>query len=124
MLNISIAKITDPNTPKDAIYVGRTPRFGGPHPLANSFSHLPHANAIKVDSLENCLIRYKQFLWQCLKNTHPNLQFAAHIRQSLNDLLSLARSQPITLACHCTPARCHASIIKNCLLWLDQNSTK
>ena len=40
--------------------------------------------------------------------------------ESLIEILYAARRGPIELGCYCAPKACHADIIKNCLLWMNE----
>ena len=84
----------DPNTPKDAVYVGRPTKWG------NIFSHLPNTTAIyKVVSRDEAVDKYRQLLmtndvfWDVKR---------AEIRLELKGK---------DLVCWCAPKSCHADVL-------------
>jgi hypothetical protein len=80
----------DPNTPQDAIYVGRPTKFGNP------YSHLPNTKALhRVKNRSEAIRQYRIYLQH-----QPELIEAAKRELRGKDLV-----------CWCAPAECHATVL-------------
>lgn len=87
----------------NAVYCGRTPRFGGPSILANPF------RAGKDGTRDHVVdVLYRQHLWKLIESKQV----------TVDDLKRLAGH---TLLCHCKPLKCHCDVIASAVRWaLDQ----
>lgn len=115
------------NTAPQAVYVGRTPRYGGPSLLHNRWSFKDGTAAqFKVATLEECLARFRRFLGDCVLYKHPNAFERANVNVELVRLAQIATQRPLTLTCHCStperPAPCHAHIIASAIEWVATKS--
>ena len=84
------------------VYIGRgTARYGLPHsPLANPYSHQPHANALYVPNRNAAIEHYRQWLWHRIQAEDAAIRGA------------LAAIDPDTvLVCWCCPLPCHAEVV-------------
>mgnify|MGYP001563450323 CR=1 FL=1 len=81
----------DPNTPKDAVYVGRPTIWGNP------FSHLPSVWATQVPTREDAITAYREWI---------SSDAAAGLRAKAKDEL---RNRD--LVCWCAPRSCHGDVL-------------
>ena len=82
----------DPNTPKDAIYVGRPTKWGNP------YSHLPSTLAtFKVDTREHAVLAHASWIGQLEQRA-----LYAAIEPELKGK---------DLVCWCSPKSCHADTL-------------
>jgi hypothetical protein len=82
--------------------VDRSTVLGNPFKLRANAS-----NAARVE----CLKLYRKWLWERIQERDQ-----AIIAQ-LSKIKRAALMAPVELACHCAPKLCHASVIKNAVLW-------
>lgn len=80
----------DPNTPKDAVYVGRPSKWGNP------YSHLPSRLAIEVPTREDAIAAYEEWIM----DKRPDL---------IEDARKELRGKH--LVCWCAPKPCHADVL-------------
>lgn len=91
----------------EGVYIGRTPKYGGPSPLANPFSHLENTAAIqKVNTRIQAVQAYHYWLMNKVRSQDKA------VVEELTRLAELFREQGhLTLLCHCSPQRCHGEIV-------------
>lgn len=99
------------------VYIGRTPRFGGPSILHNRWSHKTYANAIHVETPEQSIGEFRAFLWACLQDTWHDAQEALAVRKEFGRLVKIARKEPLTVGCHRKPGPCHGDIVAKAIEW-------
>lgn len=80
------------------VYIGRPSKWGNP------FTHLPHANAVFVGSVEEAIERYTKALWY-------------EIQIGNISLADLAELDGKTLGCWCHPKPCHGTILLKAAAW-------
>jgi len=83
------------------VYIGRPSKWGNP------YSHLAHANAIKVATREIAIELYQQKLMKDIKEKKVTLK-------------ELAELDGKTLGCWCHPLPCHGSILLKAAAWAKQ----
>lgn len=78
-------------------------------PLANPYSSRPNARSerIKVDSRDEAVERYREWLWA---------QLRAKNQAVIEALISV--EPRTTLVCWCAPKRCHCEVIAAAVQWL------
>jgi hypothetical protein len=85
---------------KDAIYIGRG------SPLGNPFAIMKGMSQEERDSV--C---------DAYETWFKDHQDDPEVHDELNRIYQIARKQPVTLGCYCSPKRCHGETIK---AFLDQ----
>lgn len=83
-------------------YVGRPSVLGNPYLVG------VHGAA------GECIAPYRVWLWEQMQD-EKSAALAA-----LREILGAAREAPLTLVCWCHPAPCHAEVIRDALVWLDE----
>ncbi|MCB8944519.1 MAG: DUF4326 domain-containing protein [Ardenticatenaceae bacterium] len=77
-------------------------------PLANPYSHLANANAIKCATRDEAISKYRVWLWNKIKAGDKEV------------ILALLDIKPSTaVVCHCHPKPCHGSVVKAAAKWLQ-----
>jgi hypothetical protein len=79
-------------------YIGRTPQFGGPSPLANPFTVEDHGRS-------GCIRMYMKWL---------NAKIDEHDTEVIDELKSIldaSDTDTAYLMCHCKPKACHGDVI-------------
>lgn len=79
------------------VYVGRPSELGNPFKIGRDGTR------------DEVIRKYRRWLWERIRSND-----AAVVGQ-MERLIAIAREQPLELACHCSPASCHADIIASAL---------
>lgn len=106
------------NLEGDVYYVGRPSKFGPPSPLRNKFSHLKLAHTVKVETIEEAVACYRDWLYDKLAERD------IEVRRELNSIYNSALKRTVYLKCWCmdeiSPWRndhaCHAEVIREVVL--------
>lgn len=90
--------------PESSIYIGRGSILGNP------FSHIPNKGKFPVDSREDAITAYHDWLKEKLENkTFPYFE-------EFNRLSFLLKETgELNLVCYCTPLPCHGNVIAELL---------
>ena len=101
--------------PEPTIYVGRSPRWGGPHPLANPYPVQVGRGQSRSDVAGPALRAYKRWLWSKIDP-----------ESARRDPRVVAALESITpahhLGCTCWPHHCHAEIVIAAWRWMQRNN--
>lgn len=104
MSKIVLPKITiynkSLNYPNNSIYIGRG------SPLGNPFSHIPNKGKFPVDTREEAIIAYRDWIKEKLENK-ISLYYKEY--QRLKDILK--RDGELNLLCYCVPLPCHGTVL-------------
>lgn len=92
-------------------YIGRPMPGRKGSPLANRYKIKPWGPYDRDDSVR---VHYRNWLWTEMQNR------SGEVYGELLRLTSIARKNPLNLACWCAPATCHGDIIRNALTYLVQ----
>lgn len=113
-MNIQVVNVRDVNPipGRKVIYVGRTPRYGGPHPLANPFRVKPWGPYERGEAVEE----FRRWLWAGLRDEKAYMKIATPGRARILELLADIPDGAV-LACHCAPEPCHADVIVAARTW-------
>jgi hypothetical protein len=89
---------------KGAIYIGRGSPLGNPFVMENT----------SQEERDRVCDLYKEWFDNKIQNSDNG------VMNELRKIYALAKVQPVTLGCFCTPKRCHGETIKS---FLDQHLT-
>lgn len=92
------------------VYVGRSSGYGGPTPLGNPY-HIGRDGS-RFDVVE----RYDEWIWSVIQSE----QGAAYTE--LLRLAAIAKDEDLILGCHCSPEKCHADMIAQAIIWLNNRA--
>lgn len=104
MSMIALSKINiynkNNNYPNNSIYIGRGSILGNP------FSHIPNKGKFPVDTREEAIVAYQDWLEEKLEDkTNPIYQEIQRLK------LILKETGELNLLCYCVPLPCHGNII-------------
>jgi len=85
-------------TSENDFYIGRTPKFGGPSPLANPFTVKEHGRA-------ECIRMYYDWLNTKIDEKDPD------VMDEMKNIVDAADAGVAYLLCHCKPQACHGDAI-------------
>lgn len=111
MIEVQNLRKYKPTPGKIACYVGRNFNLCEPYKeQIKNYSVLGNPFILKSERLEVVRL-YDDYLEEKLKEDQS-------IKNAMNDLYSLAKSENVILLCHCAPELCHADVIQERLLLL------
>lgn len=88
------------------IYIGRGTIWGNPYSGTASLDFEENSSVIKVENREEAIDKYKQHIYNQLKDKNTDLY------KSFRELKILSENYTVNLVCSCKPKSCHGDVIK------------
>lgn len=90
-------------------YIGRAMPNRNSSPLGNKFKVQPFG---PYERNESVLVHYRSWLWKEMQKP------SGPVYTELIRLASIAKNQPLNLACWCSPQTCHGDVVKKAIKFL------